>query len=124
MFEFLENRKLMSVSVSPVDASGLKIHTKRNFSKTHSFFPRLLKTSRLLPNPRSAPPILGRLSAIRDTVVTRVGTFSHEANSGVHSSSTVIHRRGVPMATLISTLFWDKKLKIAILTLATFAALC
>ena len=29
-----------------------------------------------------------------------------------------------PMATLISTLFWDKKLKIAILTLATFAALC
>ena len=32
--------------------------------------------------------------------------------------------RGVPMAALITTLFWDKKLKIAILTLATFAALC
>jgi hypothetical protein len=32
---------------------------------------------------------------------------------------------GVPtMPILLSTLFWDKKIKIAILTLATFAALC
>jgi hypothetical protein len=30
----------------------------------------------------------------------------------------------LPMAVLLSTLFWDKKVKIAILTLATFAALC
>jgi hypothetical protein len=30
----------------------------------------------------------------------------------------------LPMTTLLSTLFWDKKVKIAILTLATFAALC
>ena len=29
-----------------------------------------------------------------------------------------------PMAAIISTFFWDKKIKIAILTLATFAALC
>jgi hypothetical protein len=29
-----------------------------------------------------------------------------------------------PMAMMLSTFFWDKKLKIAILTLATFAALC
>jgi hypothetical protein len=28
------------------------------------------------------------------------------------------------MALMLSTLFWDKKVKIAILTLATFAALC
>ena len=28
------------------------------------------------------------------------------------------------MALLLSTLFWDKKLKIAVLTMATFAALC
>jgi len=28
------------------------------------------------------------------------------------------------MALLLSTLFWDKKLKIAVLTIATFAALC
>jgi hypothetical protein len=28
------------------------------------------------------------------------------------------------MAILLTTLFWDKKVKIAILTLATFAALC
>jgi hypothetical protein len=28
------------------------------------------------------------------------------------------------LTMLISTVFWDKKLKIAILTLATFAALC
>ena len=30
----------------------------------------------------------------------------------------------VPMALLLSTLFWDKKVRIALLTLATFAALC
>jgi hypothetical protein len=28
------------------------------------------------------------------------------------------------MTLLLSTLFWDKKLKIGVLTLATFAALC
>jgi hypothetical protein len=28
------------------------------------------------------------------------------------------------MAVLITTFFWDKKIKIAVLTLATFAALC
>jgi hypothetical protein len=28
------------------------------------------------------------------------------------------------MTLLLSPLFWDKKLKIAILTIATFAALC
>jgi len=28
------------------------------------------------------------------------------------------------MAALLSTLYWNKKLKIALLTLATFAALC
>ena len=32
--------------------------------------------------------------------------------------------RKPPMALMLSTLFWDKKVKIAILTLATFAALC
>jgi hypothetical protein len=32
--------------------------------------------------------------------------------------------RSSPMAIMLSTLFWDKKIKIAILTLATFAALC
>ena len=32
--------------------------------------------------------------------------------------------RGTTMALILSTLFWDKKVKIAILTLATFAALC
>jgi hypothetical protein len=34
-------------------------------------------------------------------------------------------REGVlQMAALLSTFFWDKKIRIAILTLATFAALC
>jgi hypothetical protein len=28
------------------------------------------------------------------------------------------------MSILVSPLFWDKKVKIAVLTLATFAALC
>jgi hypothetical protein len=32
--------------------------------------------------------------------------------------------RGVAMAVVFSRLFWDKKIKIAVLTLATFAALC
>jgi hypothetical protein len=32
--------------------------------------------------------------------------------------------RSAAMAILLSTLFWDKKVKIALLTLATFAALC
>ena len=32
--------------------------------------------------------------------------------------------RSHTMAALISTFFWDKKIKIAILTVATFAALC
>jgi len=30
----------------------------------------------------------------------------------------------IQMAVIVSTFFWDKKVKIAILTLATFAALC
>jgi hypothetical protein len=29
-----------------------------------------------------------------------------------------------PITLLLSTLYWDKKVKIALLTLATFAALC
>lgn len=29
-----------------------------------------------------------------------------------------------PMALILSTLYWDKKVKIAVLTFATFAALC
>ena len=33
-------------------------------------------------------------------------------------------RESLKMTMLISTLFWDKKIKIAVLTLATFAALC
>lgn len=32
--------------------------------------------------------------------------------------------RSAAMAILLSTLFWDKKVRIALLTLATFAALC
>ena len=32
--------------------------------------------------------------------------------------------RNTPMTVILSNLFWDKKVKIAILTLATFAALC
>jgi hypothetical protein len=33
-------------------------------------------------------------------------------------------KESLQMAALLSTFFWDKKIKIAILTLATFAALC
>ena len=38
--------------------------------------------------------------------------------------SSIPAKEFTTMAALISTLFWDKKIKIAILTLATFAALC
>jgi hypothetical protein len=33
-------------------------------------------------------------------------------------------QRSLPMVSLLNPLFWDTKIKIAILTLATFAALC
>ena len=37
---------------------------------------------------------------------------------------TTTEGAGYPMALLFSTLYWNKKLKIAVLTLLTFAALC
>ncbi len=45
-------------------------------------------------------------------------------NRGYVSSPQTSQRSFEAMALLLSTLFWDKKLKIAVLTIATFAALC
>jgi hypothetical protein len=36
----------------------------------------------------------------------------------------ILPARSTNMTTLVSPLFWNMKIKIAILTLATFAALC
>jgi len=45
-----------------------------------------------------------------------------------HGDCYLLHRRSISMARLVqpmlSQFFWDKKLKIAMLTLATFASLC
>jgi hypothetical protein len=55
--------------------------------------------------------------------VTSHGTFLSRRGIGVCSDG---QPRGIvsAVAVLLSTIFWDKKVKIAILTLATFAALC